>query len=301
MPELSVILPARNAEETIARAVSSTLAAMPRDSQLLVADDGSADSTAERALEGATRHGVRDPRLRVLAAKPGQGGVSRVLNQLLDASDSRFVGRMDADDISMPGRFSAALRAIDRGDDFVFTQIIEVGGSAVRPRAPYSITPQEMPWHLLLTNPVCHPTMVATRQVLDDLGGYRSVPAEDYDLWIRAATRGAALRRLRRWGLLYRVHPTQVTASPVWRSRSWTDEDQAAAYGDLAELLTGVRLNRLVCLAGLPRVRQEEEIGMFCAAVTPGIDALGGVSSALLKNRLRRRIAWVRANHQDIR
>lgn len=301
MPELSVILPARNAGDTIARAVSSTLAAMPADAELIVADDASTDDTAERALEGATRRGVCDPRLKMLVAKPGRGGVSRVLNQLLDASDSRFVGRMDADDISMPGRFSAALRAIDRGNDFVFTQIIELGASAVRPRAPYSITPQEMPWHLLLTNPVCHPTMVATRQILDDLDGYRAVPAEDYDLWIRAATRGAVLRRLRRWGLLYRVHPAQVTASSVWRSRSWMDEDQAAAYGDLAEFLTGIRLNRLVALAGLSRVRQEEEIGMFCAAVTPGIDSLGGVSAALLKNRLRRRIAWVRAHYEDIR
>lgn len=301
MPELSVILPARNAEDTIARAVSSTLAAMPADAELIVADDGSTDDTAERALEGATRNGVLDARLRVFKAIPGEGGVSRVLNQLLDASDSRYVGRMDADDVSMPGRFSAALRSINRGDDIVFTQIIELIGVGVRPRMPYSITPQEMPWHLLLTNPVCHPTMVATREALSDLGGYRAVPAEDYDLWIRAATRGAALRRLRRWGLVYRVHPTQVTASPLWRSRSWTDGDQANAYADLAESLTGVRLKRLVSLAGLPRTHQEEAIERFLAAVTPGIDSLGGVSTALLKNRLRQRIDWVRAHHEGVR
>ena len=36
MPELSVILPARNAAGTIARAVASTLAAMPADSELVV-------------------------------------------------------------------------------------------------------------------------------------------------------------------------------------------------------------------------------------------------------------------------
>ena len=45
VPELSVILPARNAAGTIARAVASTLAAMPKDSELVVGNDSSSDST----------------------------------------------------------------------------------------------------------------------------------------------------------------------------------------------------------------------------------------------------------------
>ena len=56
MPELSVILPARNAEDTIARAVSSTLAAMSADAELIVADDGSTDDTSH-ALEAVQADG----------------------------------------------------------------------------------------------------------------------------------------------------------------------------------------------------------------------------------------------------
>ena len=41
MPELSVLLPARNAAGTITRAVASTLAAMPRDAELVVGNDSS--------------------------------------------------------------------------------------------------------------------------------------------------------------------------------------------------------------------------------------------------------------------
>ena len=41
MPELSVILPARNAAGTLARAVASTLAAMPADSEVVVGHDSS--------------------------------------------------------------------------------------------------------------------------------------------------------------------------------------------------------------------------------------------------------------------
>lgn len=52
MPRLSVILPALNAEDTVARAVSSTLRALPADAELVVLDDGSTDDTANRAVEG---------------------------------------------------------------------------------------------------------------------------------------------------------------------------------------------------------------------------------------------------------
>ena len=125
MPELSIILPARNAAGTIARAVASTLAAMPTDSELVVGNDSSSDSTVGEAIRGASRGGVVDPRLRIEDITPGEGGVSRVLTQLMERTDSRLVGRMDADDVSLKGRFKRTMRAIERGDDMVFTQMIE--------------------------------------------------------------------------------------------------------------------------------------------------------------------------------
>ena len=177
MPELSVLLPARNAAATITRAVASTLAAMPRDAELVVGNDSSSDSTVGEAIRGASRRGVVDPRLRIEDITPGEGGVSRVLTQLMERTDSRLVGRMDADDVSLKGRFKRTTAAIERGDDMVFTQMIELRGSRPVPRMPYEITPEDMGWHLLLTNPVCHPTMLATREIMDRVGGYRSVPA----------------------------------------------------------------------------------------------------------------------------
>ena len=94
----------------------------------------------------------------------------------------------------------------------VFTQMIELRGS--RPVPAHALRrsrPEDMGWHLLLTNPVCHPTMLATREIIDRVGGYRAVPAEDYDLWMRVASAGGRIRRLAAWGLLYRIHLGQVT------------------------------------------------------------------------------------------
>mgnify|MGYP001742516706 CR=1 FL=1 len=292
MPELSVILPARNAAGTIRRAVASTLAAMPRDSELVVGNDSSSDSTVGEAIRGASRGGVVDPRLRIEDITPGEGGVSRVLTQLMERTDSRLVGRMDADDISLKGRFRRTQRAIERGDDMVFTQMIELHGSRPVPRVPYEITPEDMGWHLLLTNPVCHPTMLATREVIDRVGGYRSVPAEDYDLWMRVASAGGRIR------LLYRIHPGQVTGNKAWRSDSWKSPEQAQAFADLSMSLTGEALPRLVSLVSLPREEAERELDRFVQVYTQGVASRPATSRRALERRLNARTAWVRSHLQ---
>ena len=294
MPELSVLLPARNAAGTITRAVASTLAAMPRDAELVVGNDSSSDSTVGEAIRGASRGGVVDPRLRIEDITPGEGGVSRVLTQLMERTDSRLVGRMDADDVSLKGRFKRTMRAIERGDDMVFTQMIELRGSRPVPRMPYEI----MGWHLLLTNPVCHPTMLATREIMDGVGGYRSVPAEDYDLWMRVASAGGRIRRIAPWGLLYRIHPGQVTGNASWRSDSWKNPEQAQAFADLSRSLTGQELPRLVSLVSLPREEAERELDRFVQVYTQGVASRPASSRRALERRLNARAAWVRSHLQ---
>ncbi|MGO3795957.1 MAG: glycosyltransferase family 2 protein [Pauljensenia sp.] len=294
MPDLSVILPARNAASDVARAVSSTLRALPRDAELVVLDDGSSDTTAQEVLRGAGGADAPDPRLRLLR-RPPSGGITPALTSLLAESDSRLVARMDADDVCLPWRFRMTLPHLDRGCDLVFSQVVNLVGRRPDPEVPVGIPPRAFPLHLLLTNPVSHPTAVARREMIDRVGGYRAVPAEDYDLWIRCATAGAQIRRVAAWGLLYRIHPGQITASDLWRRSSWDDVLQAQAFADLSEELVGVRLPRLVSLSLLPVPAREEELERFRRAVLPAIDALGGVQARFLRRRLRARSAWVRS------
>ena len=239
-----------------------------------------------------------DPRLRIEDITPGEGGVSRVLTQLMERTDSRLVGRMDADDVSLRGRFKRTMRAIERGDDMVFTQMIELRGSRPVPRMPYEITPEDMGWHLLLTNPVCHPTMLATREIMDRVGGYRAVPAEDYDLWMRVASAGGRIRRIAPWGLLYRIHPGQVTGNASWRSDSWKNPEQAQAFADLSVSLTGEALPRLVSLVSLPRDEAERELDRFVQVYTQGVASRPATSRRALERRLNARAAWVRSHIQ---
>lgn len=298
MPLLSVLIPALNAEASIGDAVRSTLRDMPADAEIVLMDDGSTDATCQRAQEAADSIG-RASDLRILHHETPQG-VTKSLNELLASSDSLLVGRMDADDISLPGRFLSTGRALAAGNDIVFSQVIKSTGWKKRPNPPVTITPQGFAVELLLTNPVAHSAMLARRSVYTALDGYREVPAEDYDLWLRAALHGYKMCRLARWGLLYQVHPNQLTGAQGWFGSSWKNPLQAQAYADLSQHLTSHRLRRLVAIAQeAPQVR-DAELDIFEAAVTPVVNTVPGAHGVLIRRRLKKRLEWARNVPHDL-
>lgn len=293
MPQMTVLLPALNASEHVGTAVRSTLRGLPRDAELLVLDDGSTDNTAEVAVKAGTRRGVMDPRLKVVS-RPPSGGLGKALNWMLENTDSALVARMDADDINLPWRFSTSVQALTRGVDVVFSQILQGKGKTTIPMLPIAISPQAFPVHLLLRNPVTHPTLVGRREALAVSGGYRDVPAEDYDLWLRMAADGVTMRRLALNSYVYRFHPQQITANPDWYKKSWSDPLQAEAFADLSEVLTGVRLKRLVAIAQLPPEERQPQLQQFEQLVGAAIAKLPRTSQPLVRRRLNRRIDWAR-------
>ena len=287
MPRLSVILPVRNGEATIARAVTSTRRALPADAELVVFDDGSTDSTPMllRSFES--------PSVRVITS-PVSVGVATALNTLIDRTDSEFIARMDADDVTLMGRFGYQQRGISRSAAVNFTTVLEwrPDGRAVSPAAPLPISARAFPYHLLMTNPVSHPTLFATRAALVRVGGYRQVPAEDYDLWLRLAIEGIGIRRLALPTLLYRMHSQQVTSSLEWRHASWTDRSVAAAFGQLSATLLGRPFSRLVSLGFDAAVGQQEvelTLADFAARLESAIADLPSWDRRILMRRLARR------------
>ena len=107
MARVAVLLPVRNAAATVHAAAVSVLRGTYRDLTLIAVDDGSTDATAA-VLD---RLAARDRRVRVLRG-PGEG-IALALDRALTASDSELVARMDADDVSWPGRLEAQVEALD--------------------------------------------------------------------------------------------------------------------------------------------------------------------------------------------
>ena len=107
MPQLSVIVPAYNARETLKRCLDSILGQSFRDLELIVVDDGSTDETPRICDEYA----AADERVRVLHQP--NGGVSRARNAGIDAARGERLAFVDADDHLLPEAYETMLRALE--------------------------------------------------------------------------------------------------------------------------------------------------------------------------------------------
>lgn len=90
--EISVVIPAYNAEATLERAAASVLSQTFKALELIIVDDGSFDKTAEIADELAKR----DSRVHVLHKK--NGGVSAARNDGIRRSRGQWLVTLDDDD-----------------------------------------------------------------------------------------------------------------------------------------------------------------------------------------------------------
>lgn len=92
MSLVTIILPAYNAEKTIARAIESALSQEYTDLEVIVVDDGSSDST----LNVCKALADKDNRLKVLHIN--NSGPSAARNYGLSRANGEFICFMDADD-----------------------------------------------------------------------------------------------------------------------------------------------------------------------------------------------------------
>ena len=111
-PRFSVIIPAYNAEAFIARAIDSVLAQTWPAHEILVVDDGSADSTAR--IVAGYGEGVR-------YLRQENAGVSAARNAGARAATGDWLAFLDADDWYYPDRLKwhAEWIAEDDGLDFL--------------------------------------------------------------------------------------------------------------------------------------------------------------------------------------
>jgi len=216
-PRVSVILPAYNAAAYVGEAIDSILAQTFGDFELLVIDDGSSDDTL------AIVSGFQDPRLKVLRNERNLGLVA-ALNRGIAESQSEFIARMDADDISLPDRLARQIEFLACQPRLgviscSYEDFNEIQGTLGTVALPESDTGIRHDLYCK-SHCFCHPAVVMRREALEDVGTYRAewFPAEDRELWLRMLERwqGAnvsqVLHRMRR-------HPRSITSqNPLCQS-----------------------------------------------------------------------------------
>ncbi len=197
-PAFSVVVPAFDAETTIARTIRSVLDQTDHDLELIVVDDGSTDSTpeiVERAAAG-------DPRLRLVGQ--ANQGTAAARNAGIGLARGRFISLLDNDDLWLPGFIAAVgagfASAPKAGIAYSDVWILDDASKRIRRDRGldgYGYPPERMDserllLELLRVNFITAATATMRREVIEEVGVFDPgiKGSDDYDLWLRIAVAG---------------------------------------------------------------------------------------------------------------
>ncbi|MBR1151564.1 glycosyltransferase family A protein [Bradyrhizobium sp. JYMT SZCCT0428] len=110
-PLVSVLIPAFNAEGTIADTLRSAMAQTYRNLEIIVVDDGSRDDTASIV----SRLETDDSRIRLV--QQANSGVAAARNAALSASGGSLIAPLDADDLWHPQKIEMQVNSLGTSGD----------------------------------------------------------------------------------------------------------------------------------------------------------------------------------------
>lgn len=104
--KVSVVIPVYNKSAHVRAAVESILQGTWRELEVITVDDHSTDGSL------AVLRSIDDPRLRVIAL-PANVGPAGAANAGIDAAQSEYIARLDADDLAVPERLALQVAHMD--------------------------------------------------------------------------------------------------------------------------------------------------------------------------------------------
>lgn len=205
-PRLSVLLPVYQSATTLVEAMDSVLQQTFTNFELLIAYDDSTDGSAEILAE----YQRQDARVRIVP-NTGRRCMPAALNTALREARGTYVARMDADDVALPSRFQAQVEFLDANTDVALCgmnmRAIDENGRILRDYI-MPTTHDRIKILAHYSTPIFHPTWMFRRSIVELLGGYRDMLAEDYDFLLRAIDAGLVLANLGQFGISYRQRPS---------------------------------------------------------------------------------------------
>lgn len=221
-PSVSVVMPARNAEKTIAASVASLQAQDLGDFEIVLVDHASDDGTGAIMAQLARE----DERIRV---HRWDGTFVGAVNLAWQAATGDLIARMDADDLAHPARLRLQRDFLETHPDLAGCgALVRIrkrleNGEFVPADGGYQryerwingvVSPEAIGAERFVDSPLPNPTMMLRREVLADAGGYADPEwAEDYDLWLRLLGQGQRLGKVSEVLLDWLDGPTRATRS----------------------------------------------------------------------------------------
>ena len=259
---VSVIIPTYNRAALVTEAVASVLAQTYRDFELLVVDDGSTDGT----LVALAPLGDEIKVLR----REERRGVSAARNLGAKAAAGEWLAFLDSDDLWLPDKLARQVEYLKAHPDLVICQTGETWiRNGVRVNPPESC--RKVAGNIFLPSLqrclVSPSAVMLHRRLFEEMGGFdESLPAaEDYDLWLRIASR----------------HPVGLIPLPLVIKRGGHADQLSRQWG-----LDRFRIRALVKLLqepDLPRERRQAALSTLaqkCRIYAQGCEKRGRLDEA---------------------
>ena len=197
-PLVSVIIPFKNAEVTIADSIDSIINQSYSNLEIILVNDHASDSSIEIVKRYSDK--------RILLIDNHGIGIASALNTGLQHINGKYIARMDADDISHPNRIalqvdllegtlkigvvSSLVNHIDSNNDQEGYRIyVDWLNQLVDPHDHYI--------NRYVDATVAHPSVMFRCELVRDYGNYSTQPIpEDFELWLRWMQNGVRFAKV---------------------------------------------------------------------------------------------------------
>lgn len=189
---ISIIMGIYNCADTLGDAIESIFAQTYTDWELIMCDDGSSDKTYELAKKYIQEH--PEYKIKLLRHKKNKG-LNQTLNDCLKVASGEYIGRMDADDISLPTRFEKEMTEFEKDPNLSvvgctmihFDENGDWGTAICKKNYP---EPKDLVYGTIHSHATCLIKTEAMRAVQGYSDGKRLIRVEDWHLWIKIYASG---------------------------------------------------------------------------------------------------------------
>lgn len=207
-PEVSIVMPAYNAEKYIRESINSILESDYNNFELIIINDGSVDSTKDIILS------FNDSRIKYI--EQINCGVGGALKNGCKHAIGEFILRIDADDISIPHRIRKQRDFLVSHPDYVLvgSAVFYINSHGEILGRSYPYTNSKVLYEISrFASPFTHPSVMFRKSAYVKSGGYFPLePLEDFFLWYRMRKFGK-FENLTEPLIFYRINEQSVSAS----------------------------------------------------------------------------------------
>lgn len=205
MNEVSVYMPVYNSEKYLKESIQSVLSQTFENYEFIIIDDGSTDNSIQIIKS------FKDKRIKLVR---NTHDFIDSLNLGLKLSGSKYIARMDADDIMMPARLEVQYKFMEENQHIdVCSSWHKCFGDRNSVYATNRVNHDEIIESMIFCNPISNPTTMFRKSIIDKNNirfNHQFAYAEDYKFWVDVS-KVARFEIIPEILLKYRISENQLT------------------------------------------------------------------------------------------